>query len=86
MLPDAVDNLGEEQKRLYISVLALICSADGELVREEVSALEQAMGRALVHPESRSQMRQLLANPPHQDDLLGVWMRPQRDWLYVTVS
>ena len=71
MLPDAVDNLGEEQKRLYISVLALICSADGELVREEVSALEQAMGRALVHPESRSQMRQLLANPPHRDDLLS---------------
>jgi len=70
MLPDIVDSLSEEQKRLYISLLAAICSADGELVREEMAALEQAMGSALLHPESREQMRQLLANDARIDDLL----------------
>lgn len=70
MLPDAVDNLNDEQKRLYISVLTAICAADGELVREEMAALEQAMGRVLLHPEARNEIRQLLVNPPESNKIV----------------
>ncbi len=70
MLPDAVDLLNEEQKRLYISVLAMICAADGELVREEMAALEEAMGRVLLHPEARNEIRQLLVNEIDIDNLI----------------
>lgn len=64
MLPDAIDLVSEEQKRLYVSTLILVCGADGELVREEMAALEAAMGRALIHPEGRADLRQSLVNLP----------------------
>lgn len=71
MLPDAVDLVSDEQKRLYVSLLILVCAADGELVREEMAALESAMGSALIHPEARGQLRQLLVNLPRPEDIFA---------------
>ena len=48
----------------------LIASADGELVREEFCAIEALMGRILIHPEVRVDIRNLLTDPPDLDELL----------------
>lgn len=45
-------------------MLILVAAADGELVREEISAIEAAMGSMMLHPESREEVRQLLSDPP----------------------
>ncbi|MBT3772126.1 MAG: TerB family tellurite resistance protein [Euryarchaeota archaeon] len=70
MLPDSIDLISDEQKRLYISTLIIICGADGELVREEMAALESAMGQALIHPEGRADLRQSLVNIPKLNPIL----------------
>lgn len=70
MLPDSIDSINDEQKRLYISTLIIICGADGELVREEMAALESAMGQALIHPEARIDLRQSLVNIPPPDSII----------------
>jgi hypothetical protein len=40
------------------------------LVREEISAIESAMGAMMLHPESREEVRQLLTQPPELDLIL----------------
>ena len=64
LLPDALLALEEEQRRKIASVLVLVAAADGTLVREEMAAIEAAMGAMMLHPESREEVRQLLTEPP----------------------
>jgi len=70
MLPDALLALGEEQRRRIACTLVLVAAADGTLVREEMAAIESAMGAMLLHPESRSEVRQLLTSPPELESIL----------------
>ena len=70
MLPDALLALGEEQRRKIACTLVLVAAAVGTLVREEMAAIEAAMGAMLLHPESRSEVRQLLTEPPKLDSIL----------------
>ena len=64
MLPDTLDLCDRETKWNYVAVLTLLANADGQLVREEMAALESRMGHALLHPDTRAELRQLLKNPP----------------------
>ena len=57
VLPDAVDLLDERSREAYIGVLIHVAAADGDLVREESAAIEAAMGRAMIRPKQREQMR-----------------------------
>jgi uncharacterized membrane protein YebE (DUF533 family) len=70
LLPDAALSLAEEQRRKIACILVLVAAADGELVREEISAIESAMGAMMLHPESREEVRQLLTQPPELDLIL----------------
>jgi len=70
MLPDALLALGEEQRRRIACILVLVAAADGTLVREEMAAIEAAMGAMLLHPESRAEVRQLLTEPPELESIL----------------
>ena len=48
----------------------MVAAADGELVREEISAIEASMGSMMLHPESREEVRQLLTNPPSLESIM----------------
>ena len=63
LLPDAAI-LSEEQRRKIACTLVMVAASDGALVREEISAIESAMGAMMLHPESREEVRQLLTQPP----------------------
>lgn len=70
LLPDAALSLSEEQRRKIACTLVMVAASDGALVREEISAIEAAMGAMMLHPESREEVRQLLTQPPELDSLL----------------
>tara|TARA_B100000131_G_scaffold293330_1_gene308549 strand:- start:2311 stop:2781 length:471 start_codon:yes stop_codon:yes gene_type:complete len=70
LLPDAALSLAEEQRRKIACTLVMVAAADGALVREEISAIESAMGLMMLHPESREEVRQLLTQPPDLDSVL----------------
>ena len=70
LLPDAALSLSEEQRRKIACTLVMVAASDGALVREEISAIESAMGAMMLHPESREEVRQLLTQPPELDSLL----------------
>lgn len=70
MLPDVLETLPADERRDLLAVLTLVCAADGELVREEMAALEGKMGQALLHPEVRREVRQMLRQPPDFDRLV----------------
>ncbi|MBD18962.1 MAG: hypothetical protein CMB13_04950 [Euryarchaeota archaeon] len=60
MLPDVIDQLDENDREGYVRILISLAGADGTLVREETSAIEAAMGRALIPPHRRNVFRQEL--------------------------
>jgi uncharacterized membrane protein YebE (DUF533 family) len=70
LLPDVLETLPTEDRRDLLAILTLVCAADGELVREEMAALEGKMGQALLHPEVRREIRQMLRQPPDFDELI----------------
>ncbi|MCS5533215.1 MAG: hypothetical protein NZ736_03025 [Candidatus Poseidoniaceae archaeon] len=70
MFTDPLGDCSPNDKIIYASILVLIASADGELVREEFCAIEALMGRILIHPEVRVDIRNLLTDPPDMDELL----------------
>ena len=70
LLPDAALSLAEEQRRKIACILVLVAAADGALVREEISAIEAAMGAMMLHPESREEVRQLLTQPPDLESVI----------------
>lgn len=70
LLPGAALSLSEEHRRNIVCTLVMVAAADGALVREEISAIESAMGALMLHPESREEIRQLLTQPPDLDAIL----------------
>ena len=70
LFTDPLGDCSPNDKIIYASILVLIASADGELVREEFCAIEALMGRILIHPEVRVDIRNLLTDPPDMDELL----------------
>ena len=71
VLPDLLESLSDEDKKGVLALLTLVCSSDGELVREEMAALEAKMGQALMHPETRREVRQMLRQPPLFDEVIN---------------
>ena len=69
MFCDGVADLDAAERARYADLLVLIAAADGELVREEIQ-LEGFMGRAMVHPEARTSIRQGLFDTNRLTNLL----------------
>lgn len=57
MFPDELDNLSDQNRQRYAEILVYIAASDGELVREEIGIIESMMGRAMIHPEARVNLR-----------------------------
>ena len=70
MFCDGVADLDASERARYADLLVLIAAADGELVREEIQLLEGFMGRAMVHPEARTSIRQGLFDTNRLSNLL----------------
>jgi len=63
MFPDELDHLSTHELQRYAEILVYIAAADGELVREEIAAIESMMGRAMIHPETRVSLRHGFETP-----------------------
>jgi uncharacterized tellurite resistance protein B-like protein len=48
----------------YAQVMIIVASADGALVKEELAMIEALMGRCMMHPEMRVDVRSMLETPP----------------------
>ena len=70
MFCDGVADLDPSERTRYADLLVLIAAADGELVREEIQLLESFMGKAMVHPEARTSIRQGLFDTNRLTNLL----------------
>jgi tellurite resistance protein len=57
MFPDGMVHRSPQELIRYAEVLVNIAAADGTLVREEIAVIEAMMGRAMLHPESRTNVR-----------------------------
>ena len=71
MIPDPIQDFDYEQARRHASLLIIIAAADGELVREEISVIEAAMGASMLHPDIRNEVRRMLSSPPLLSDVIG---------------
>ncbi len=69
MFPDPIQHMSAERARRHASLLVIIAAADGELVREEISAIESIMGASMLHPDLRNEVRRLLNQPPSLESL-----------------
>tara|TARA_B100000401_G_C52799770_1_gene717894 strand:- start:66 stop:545 length:480 start_codon:yes stop_codon:yes gene_type:complete len=70
LLPDVIDQLDENDREGYVRILISLAGADGTLVREETSAIEAAMGRALIPPHRRNVFRQELKKSVDLSDII----------------
>jgi len=57
MFPDGLGHRSAQELRRYAEILVYIAAADGELVREEIAVIEAMMGRCMIHPEVRVDIR-----------------------------
>ena len=70
MFPDGLSHRSPQERVRYAEILVYIAAADGELVREEIATIEAMMGRAMLHPESRSTVRAGFEQPiPREQSL-----------------
>jgi uncharacterized tellurite resistance protein B-like protein len=58
-----VDFTPDEAKG-YAQIMIIVASADGALVKEELAMIESLMGRSMMHPEMRVDIRTMLEKPP----------------------
>ncbi|RJU91507.1 MAG: TerB family tellurite resistance protein [Candidatus Poseidoniales archaeon] len=73
MFPDDLDNLSDQNRQRYAEILVYIAAADGELVREEIGIIESMMGRAMIHPEARVNLRHGFESPiPLEQSLANI--------------
>ena len=63
MFPDGIGKRTPQELVRYAEILVYIAAADGELVREEIAVIEALMGRAMIHPESRTTIRAGFEHP-----------------------
>ena len=70
MLPDSLDLLDIDGRASVVRLMIIIAAADGELMREEIACIEAQMGKAMLSPEMRQNLRQLITAPPPLSEAL----------------
>ena len=63
MFPDGLGHRSPQDMIRYAEILVYIAAADGELVREEIAVIEALMGRCMIHPEARIDIRKGFEQP-----------------------
>ena len=65
MFPDQVNDLTIEERLAHAQLMVAVAASDGELVKEEMIVIEAIMGKSMLHPEMRVDIRNSL-NHPHE--------------------
>ena len=63
MFPDLVNELTIEERLAHAQLMVTVASIDGELVQEELIMIEAIMGKSMLHPEMRVDVRNTLTHP-----------------------
>ena len=63
MFPDMVNGLTIEERLAHAQLMVAVASVDGELVQEELIMIESIMGKSMLHPEMRVDVRNTLNHP-----------------------
>ena len=63
MFPDMVNELTIEERLAHAQLMVTVASIDGELVQEELIMIESKMGKSMLHPEMRVDVRNTLTHP-----------------------
>ncbi|MEJ6563296.1 MAG: hypothetical protein QNL85_06290 [Euryarchaeota archaeon] len=64
MYVDLTVDFTPDEAQGYAQIMIIVASADGALVKEELAIIEALMGRCMMHPEMRVDLRNMLDNPP----------------------
>ena len=67
MYLDLTVDFAQEDVTGYAELMVIVASADGTLVKEELAIIEALMGRCMMHPEMRVNIRNMLESPPSLD-------------------
>ena len=63
MFPDLVNGLTIAERLAHAQLMVTVASIDGELVQEELIIIESIMGKSMLHPEMRVDVRNSLNHP-----------------------
>jgi len=63
LFPDMVNGLTIEERLAHAQLMVAVASVDGELVQEELVMIESLMGKSMLHPEMRVDVRNTLNHP-----------------------
>ena len=58
-----VNGLTTEERLAHAQLMVAVASVDGELVQEELVMIESIMGKSMLHPEMRVDVRNTLNHP-----------------------
>ena len=64
MYVDLTVDFTPDEAKGYAQIMIIVASADGALVKEELAMIEGLMGRSMMHPEMRVDIRTMLEKPP----------------------
>ena len=64
MYVDLTVDFTPDEAKGYAQIMIVVASADGALVKEELAMIEGLMGRSMMHPEMRVDLRNMLEKPP----------------------
>ena len=68
---DLAVDFAQEDVKGYAEIMVIVASADGALVKEELAIIEALMGRSMMHPEMRVDIRNMLESTPALDLVLA---------------
>lgn len=72
MFPDLVNGLTIEERLAHAQLMVAVASVDGELVQEELIMIESIMGKSMLHPEMRVDVRNTLNHPLEVDKCMDI--------------
>ena len=72
MFSDMVNDLTIEERLAHAQLMVTVASIDGELVQEELIMIEAIMGKSMLHPEMRVDVRNTLNHPLEVEKCLEI--------------
>ena len=72
LFPDLVNGLTIEERLAHAQLMVAVASVDGELVQEELIMIESIMGKSMLHPEMRVDVRNTLRHPLEVDKCMDI--------------
>ena len=67
-----VNGLTIEERLAHAQLMVAVASVDGELVQEELVMIESLMGKSMLHPEMRVDVRNTLNHPLEMEKCMEI--------------